>query len=139
MGAGKRGGIFQTCTELRGPPELAMLPEGAHLAAPLIRHTVEHGVPITLLLGMDKEEKEVAIRYGTYASSNKKSKFINSDLDEQMQAGHVTVLPLETVNCLHNLWLSPVAVILQVGSRACLFLYFTWRGLNDLSKHLAPV
>ena len=28
-----------------------------------------------------------------------------------MQAGHVTVSPLEAFNYLHNLWLSPVAVI----------------------------
>ena len=52
---------------------------------------------------MDKEEKEAAIRYGTYASANKEVKFINTELDEEVQAGHVVVSPLETVNALHNL------------------------------------
>ena len=43
---------------------------------------------------MDEEEKEAAIRYGTYASANKEAEFINADLDEQVQAGHMTILPL---------------------------------------------
>ena len=56
-----------------------------------------------------------------------------------MQAGHVAVLPLVAVNALHNLWLSPVAVILQVGRRPCLIFDFTWSRLNDVSKLLAPM
>ena len=43
---------------------------------------------------MDEEEKEAAIRYGTYASVNKEADFINSELDNQVQAGHVTFFPL---------------------------------------------
>ena len=39
---------FQTCTEVSRPPELATLPAGANLAAPLLRHAAEHGVPIAL-------------------------------------------------------------------------------------------
>ena len=50
----------------------------------------------------------------------------------------MTVFPLEAVNYLHNLWLSPVAVILQVGRRPRLIFYFTWSGINDVSKRLAP-
>ena len=88
---------------------------GVHPAASLIRHILEHGVPISLPLGMDKEEKQLAIFYGAYVSANNEVEFINTDMDEQVQAGHVTVFPLEAVNYLHNLWLSPVAVIPQVG------------------------
>ena len=94
-----------------------MLPAGAHLAAPLIRHTAEHGILIDLPRDKDEEEKEAASRYGTYASTNKEADFINVDLDEQFQEGHVTVFPLEAVNYLHNLWLSLVAVIPEVGRR----------------------
>ena len=43
---------------------------------------------------MDEEEKEAAICYGTYASANKEAELINAELDDQVQAGHVTVLPL---------------------------------------------
>ena len=107
--------------------------------APLIFHTAEHGVPITLPRGMGEEEKEVSIRYGTYASSNKEVEFINADLGKQVQAGHVNVFPLEFFNYLHNLWLSPVAVIPQVGRRLRLTFDFTWSGLNDVSKRLAPI
>ena len=92
------------CTEVRRPPELATLPAGARPAAPLLRHTAaEHGVPIALLQGMDEEEKEADIRYGTYAFANKEVKFINEELDKQVQAGHVAVSPLEAINALHNL------------------------------------
>ena len=66
---------------------------------------------------MDEEEKEAAILYGTYAYANKEAEFINTDPGEQAQAGHVTVFPLEAVNHLHKLWLSPFGVILQVGRR----------------------
>ena len=52
---------------------------------------------------MDEEDKEASIRYGTYALVNKEVKFINAELDKQVQAGHVAVSPLEAVNALHNL------------------------------------
>ena len=39
------------------------------------------------------------------------------ELADKVQVGHVDVLPLKTVNTLHNLWLFPVAVIPQVGKR----------------------
>ena len=116
-----------------------MLSSGAHPEAPLICHTAEHGASIALPPVMDKKEKEADIRYGTYASANKETEFINTDLDEQVQAGHVTVFPLEAVNYLHNLWLSLVAIILQVGRRPRLIFYFTWSRLNDVSKRLAPI
>ena len=60
---------------------------------------------------MYKEEKEAAIRYGDFVSANKEAEFINTELGDQVQAGQVTVFPFEAVNYLHNLWLSPVAVI----------------------------
>ena len=88
---------------------------------------------------MDEGEKEAAIRYGSYASANKEAEFINVELAEQVQAETVTVFPLEALNYRHNLWLSPVAVIPQVGSMACLVFYFTWSGLNYDSKRLVPM
>ena len=72
-------------------------------------------------------------------SAKKGVEFINTDLGDQVQAGHVTVLPLEAVNYLHKLWLSPVAVIPQVGRRPRLILDFTLSGLNEVSKMLAPI
>ena len=51
----------------------------------------------------------------------------------------MAIFPLETVNALHNLWLSPVAVIPQVGMRPRLIFDFTWSGLNNISKRLSPM
>ena len=121
------------------PPELATLSAGVNPVAPLIHHTEEHGIPIALPRGIDEEEKEAAIRYGTYVSANSEAYFINAELVKQVQAGHVTISPLEAVNYLHNMWLSPVAVIPQVGRMPRLIFDFTWSELNDVSKRLAPM
>ena len=50
----------------------------------------------------------------------------------------MAVFTLEAFTLLKNLWLSPVAVIPQVGRRPQLIYYFTWSGLNKTSKLLAP-
>ena len=73
------------------------------------------------------------------ASANKEEECINTELFEQVQAGHVTVFPLEVVNALHNLWPSLVAITPQVGRRPHLIFNFTWSGLNDVSKGLSPI
>ena len=59
------------------------------------------------------------------------------ELAKQVQAGYVAVFPLESVNALHNLWISPIAVIPQVGRRPRLIFYFAWSRINDVSKRLA--
>ena len=56
-----------------------------------------------------------------------------------MQAGHMTIYPLEAFIALQNLWISPVAVIPQVGRRTHLIFDFTRSGLNEASKSLAPM
>ena len=71
---------------------------------------------ITLPHGMDEKEKEVTISYGNHTSANKEAEFVHLELAKQVKERHVAVSPLETVNALHNLWLSLVAVIPQVGS-----------------------
>ena len=63
---------------------------------------------------MYEEEKEVALRYGTHASTLKEAYFFHTELSEQMHAVHVAVFCLEVVNALQNLWLSPVVVTPQV-------------------------
>ena len=88
---------------------------------------------------MDEEEKEADIRYGNHYSANKEAEFIHADLAEQAQAGHVAVLTLKAVNTLHNLWLSPVAVIPQMGRRPCLISDFTLIGINNVSKRSDPM
>ena len=88
---------------------------------------------------MDDEDKEAAICYGNHTSSNKEADFINADLDDQLQEGHMAVSPLEAVNSLHKLWLSPVAVIPQAVRRLRSIFDFTRSGLNDISKRLSPM
>ena len=94
-----------------------MLPESMHPLAPLLHYAVIHGVPITLLKGMDKKEREAELYYRTHASATKEVEFIHADLVDRFQAGHRSILLLTAVNILSNLWISPVEVNNQVGRR----------------------
>ena len=85
---------------------------------------------IDLPQGMGRQDKQVTLRYGTHASYLKYAELIHVELSEQIQAGHMDVYPLDTVMDLHKLWLSPIAVITQVGRRPHLIFYFTRSGLN---------
>ena len=51
----------------------------------------------------------------------------------------MVVSPLEAVTALQNLWLSPIAVIPQVGRRPRLIFDFTWSGINDVAERLSPM
>ena len=53
----------------------------------------------------------MALHYGTQASALKEVEFIHTELAKKVQAGHVAVFPLEAVNAIQKLWLSPVALI----------------------------
>ena len=132
-------GFFHTCTGLRGPPELDTLPAEAHTYSPLLRHVAEHRAPTTLPQKMDKEERDAAICYRTHAYSSKEAEFIHAELAKQVQAGHVSVFPLEEAIALQNLWLLPVAVTPQVVRRQRIIFDFTWSGINNISERLPPM
>ena len=61
------------------------------------------------------------------------------ELAEQVQEGYVAVFPLKAVTALQKLWLSPVAVITQVGRMPRLIIDFTWSGLNEKAERLSPM
>ena len=105
----------------------------------LLRHAVEHGVPIAFTQVIDKEERDEAILYVTHTFTHKEAEFNHTELSDEVQAGHVTVFPLEKVAFLKNLWLSPVAVIPKVVRRPRLIYDFTWSGLNETTKSLVPI
>ena len=67
----------------------------------------------------------MAVRYGMHASASKEAEFIHAELADRMPVGHVAVFPLESVIALQKLWLSPVAVIPQVGRIPCLIFDLT--------------
>ena len=81
----------------------------------------------------------MAPHYDNHASALKEAELIHVELDEHIQAGHVTVFPLEEVWDLHTLWLSPLSVISQVGRRPHLIFDFTRSGLNKSKERLALI
>ena len=51
----------------------------------------------------------------------------------------MAIYPLEAVDALQNLWISPVAVIPQLGRHLRLIFDFTWSGLYEAKKRLSPM
>ena len=88
---------------------------------------------------MDGQDKQAPLHYGTHTSALKDAEFIHADLDEQVWAGHVNVLPLDMITALTNLWHYLLEVMPQVGQIPCLIFYFTWSGINESTKRLSPM
>ena len=63
----KEVNFSQTCTEVRGIPELDMLLTGAYTAAPLLHHTAEHVLPISLPRIMYEYERGAAQGGGVHS------------------------------------------------------------------------
>ena len=74
--------------------KINQLPPNPHPAAALIEHMRVHGVPIKIEKGMIEEELTGAIRYGAHSSTTKETTFVRTELQEQAQAGHITLFPL---------------------------------------------
>ena len=55
------------------------LPSVAHPVAPLLHDAAEHGVSIALLQGINKEEKEGLLCYGTHAAALNEEDFIHAE------------------------------------------------------------
>ena len=74
---------------------------------------------------MDEEEREAVIRYRTHDSANKEADLFQVEMAKHVQAGNVSVFPLDAVIALQKLCLSPVSVISQVGRMSRLIFDFT--------------
>ena len=126
------------CAEARGPPELQQIHPVKHPSAEILNHEREHGIPISLTRGIPEEELRAALHYGAQSSSGKEVDFVHHKIDKQVQAFHDVIYPLADVRGLPTLWISPVAIIPQVGRRPCLIFDLTWSGLNDITARKAP-
>ena len=96
-----------------------------------------HAVPIKIERGMTDDELTRAIRYGAHSSSTKEITFVRMELQEQSQAGHITLFPLRAVCHLPILWLSALAAIPQRGRKPRLIYDFSWSGLNEAVTQVA--
>ena len=94
-------------------------------------------MPIKIDQGMTDDELTRAIRYGAHYSATKKTTFVRTGLQEQAQAGHITLLPLRAVRLLPRLWLPPLAAIPQRGRKPRLIYDFSWSGLNNAVTKVA--
>ena len=104
-------GVFPKCAKSRFPPELQELILDIHLDATMLNHARNHGLPISLPIGMSEEELRAALHYGAHSSAIKEVDFIHQELAEQVQAGPIVILPLAAAHNLTKLWLSLVSDI----------------------------
>ena len=130
-------GFFQACVEARFPHELNQLPPKPHPATTLLDHMRVHGVTIKIEQGMTDDEITRDIRYGTHYSATKETTFVQTEIQEQAQAGHIALSPLRAVRHLTRLWLSPLAAIPQQGRKPRLIYDFSWSGLNKAVNQVA--
>ena len=122
--------FFQARVEARGPHELNQLPPNPHPAAAHLDHMRVHGVPIKIERGMTDDYLTRSIRYGAQSSATKEITFVRTELQEQAQAGHIELLPLQAVRHIPRLWLSPLAAIQQRGRKPWLIYDYSLSGLN---------
>ena len=87
---------------------------------------------------MSEEELCAALHYGTHFPAKKEVEFVHQGLAEQVQAGNIVVFPLDAVQDLPKLWISPVSTSLQVGRRPRFIFDFTWSGLNEATAQKSP-
>ena len=86
---------------------------------------------------MTDDELTRAIRYGAHSSATKETTFVQTELQEQAQAGHIKLFPLRAVRHIPRLWLSPLAAIPQRGRKPRLIYNFSWSGLNEAVTQVA--
>ena len=130
--------FFEACVEARGPPDIQDLYPYSHPVAPLLNHADTHGVPISLPWGMTRPKNKGALQYCAYASASKEGDCVHQELEDQVKAVHISVLPLDTVSHLHKLWLSPLAFTPQQNIRPKMIYNFAWSNLNATTTCLAP-
>ena len=70
---------------------------------PLINHTTKYSAPISLPRRISIKERSTVLYYGADASVAKKVAFIHVDITEQVQVGHIVVIPWEAITNLPNL------------------------------------
>ena len=97
--------VEQRRGSVAGDVELQQLNITSHRAVTLINHARQHGLPISLPRGMSEEELCADLHYGAHSSAKKEVDFVHQELVDQVQAVHIVVLPLYTVQDLPKLWL----------------------------------
>ena len=124
--------------EARGTPDLKNIHINSHPSLNLINHEREHGLPIYPPRGITEVELRTEFHFGMNAYSGKELDFVNHEISEQVQAGHVAIFPLLDNRDLPKLWLSPISVIPQVGRHPWFILDLTWISLNKPTDRKDP-
>ena len=75
------------------PPYLQELILDSHLAAAMLNHARQHGLPISLPRGMLEEELGADLHYGSNSSNMKEMDFVHQELAKQFQAGRIVFPP----------------------------------------------
>ena len=108
------------------------------MEATILNYRREHVVLIDMTRGINRSKLKRALKYGAHYSAVKEKDFVRKEISKQLRAGHVAIYPLEDVKHLQGIWISPLAAIIQVGRNPRLIYDFSWSGLKEKVKLVAP-
>ena len=117
-------------------PDVGSLP---HEAAPLLDQMRRHGAPVKIDgPPLTPKQLAAAIAYGSHNSCDKNPSFLRQEMRDFVEKGFWLVLPLEEALTLEGLRLSPAGLIPQRDRRDRIVIDYTWSGVNDATRRLAP-
>ena len=136
----KKVGLPSLIVSVRGEPDIhsavGTLP---HKAAPLLDQMRLKGTPVKIdRPPLTPKQLAAAITYGSHNSCDRDPSFLRTEMRDFFEKGFWIVLPLEYAVGLNGLRLSPAGLIPQRDLRDRIVIDYTWSGVNEATRHLAP-
>ena len=136
----KKVGLPGLIDSVRGEPDIhssvGTLP---HKATPMLDHMRLKGSPVKID-GPPLTLKQLAsaIAYGSHNSCEKYPSFVRKEMRDFVEKGFWIVFPIEDAVGLDGLQLSPAGLIPQRDLRDRIVIDYTWSGVNEATRSLAP-
>ena len=127
-------------SSVRGEPDIhsavGTLP---HEAAPLLDQMRLKGTPVKIdRPPLTPKRSAAAIAYGSHNSCDRDPSFLRTEMRYFFEKGFWIVLPLEDAVELNGLRLSSAGLIPQRDRRDRIVIDYTWSGVNEATRCLAP-
>ena len=130
--------FYALVDKTRGRYELNPLGVHEHPAAPFLNHLRKHGAEVKLDTPASAARLAAQLKKGAHPSAHLRAEFLRGDILDQVNKGHLLVLPLSAVRDLPDLWITPAACIPQEDRRDRPIYDYTYSGLNQAVIPSAP-
>ena len=110
-----------------------------HKAAPLLDQMRLKGTPVKIDgPHLTPKQLAAAIVYELHNSCDRYPSFLRTEIRDFFEMGFWIVLPLEDAVGINGLSLSPAGLIPQRDHRDRIIIEYTWSGVNEATRSLAP-